>query len=280
MLDAGHFLSLRGQCALLSISRSHHYYCPKENALESELMNCIHEIHQRYPALGYRKIHWHLRVEDGYAINRKRVQRLMQKMGIQALYCKPRTSIPSREGSVFPYLLCGLAIVRPNQVWSIDITYIKLPVGTVYLFALIDWYSRYIVAHILVNTMEACHGITVLEMALCKAVAEICNADQGSQFTCPLWISRLQEAGIKISHDGVGRCIDNVRIERFWRTIKYEDVFLRSYDNLVEARKGIGEFIEYYNHQRPHQALDYARPAEVYFGGSSPPPPRLSALPH
>jgi len=265
MVDKAHDLSLRKQCALLDISRSRQYYCPKEDAMDSELMNRIQEIHSTYPWYGYRRIHWYLQSKDGYVINRKRVQRLMQQMGVKAIFPGIKTSIPSADGSIFPYLLRDLRIERPNHVWSVDITYIKLPVGTVYLFALIDWHSRFIVGHALVNTMESCHGVAVLEMALSKGLPEICNADQGAQFTCPAWTEKLQEYAIKISHDGVGRCIDNILIERFWRTIKYENVFLQSYDNLVEARQGIGQFIQYYNYERPHQSLGYATPAARYF---------------
>ena len=265
MLSAGDALSIRKQCTLLAISRSNDYYRPQENAYDSELMNRIHEIHLAYPCYGYRKIHWVLQTEDGYLVNRKRVQRLMQQMGIKAIYPGPRTSIPSADGSVFPYLLKGLVVDHPNHVWAVDITYIKLSVGTAYLFALIDWYSRFIVGHALVNTLEASHGVNVLEVALGKAIPEICNADQGSQFTCPAWIKLLQQENVRVSHDGVGRCIDNVRIERFWRTIKYEDVFLRSYGSLLQARQGIARFIEYYNYQRPHQSLGYNTPAAYYF---------------
>lgn len=227
-------------------------------------MNRISEINSQFPYYGYRKIHWELTAKDGYVVNRKKVQRLMKIMNIKAIFPSPRTSIPSADGSVFPYLLKGLNIERANQVWAIDITYIKLPVGTVYLFALIDWYSRFVVAHKLVNTMEACHGIEVMEMALIHGVPEICNADQGSQFTGHLWVCKLQAYEIKISHDGVGRCIDNIRIERFWRTIKYEDVFIRSYTTLPDARLGIAAFIKHYNYHRPHQALKYKTPAELY----------------
>ena len=188
----------------------------------------------------------------------------MTLMSIKAIFPGPRTSTRSDEGMVFPYLLKDLVISRANQVWSVDITYIKLPVGTVYLFALIDWYSRFVVAHKLVTTMEACHGIEVMELSLMRGVPEICNADQGAQFTGHLWINTLLEHDIKISHDGVGRCIDNVKIERFWRTIKYEDIFIQSYDTVSVARKGIELFIEYYNYDRPHQALGYKTPAQLY----------------
>jgi putative transposase len=227
-------------------------------------MNRISEIHNDFPYYGYRKIHHELSAKEGYRINKKKAQRLMGLMGIKAIYPGPRTSIPSSDGAVFPYLLKGLDICQANQVWAVDITYIKLPRGMVYLFALIDWHSRFVVSHILANTMEASHGVEAISMALKNNTPEICNADQGSQFTGRLWINKLQEHGIKISHDGVGRCIDNIRIERFWRTIKYEDIFIQSYTNLPEARQGIATFIRHYNYHRPHQALGYMTPSQLY----------------
>ena len=265
MAIPGHSLSLRRQCKLLDIHRSSLYYCPKESFDDTQTMNRISEINKKFPCYGYRKIHWHLVEIDGCIVNRKKVQRLMVTMGIKAIFPGPRTTIPSDEGSVFPYLLKGLDINRANQVWSVDITYIKLPVGMVYLFALIDWFSRFIVGYKLVNTMEACHGIEIIDSALRHGKPEICNADQGSQFTGSLWINKLNENAIKISHDGVGRCIDNIRIERFWRTIKYEDIFIQAYNTLSCAKAGIKDFIEHYNHHRPHQALGYKTPAQVYF---------------
>jgi putative transposase len=189
----------------------------------------------------------------------------MKLMGIKCIYAGPRTSIPDKSNSVFPYLLKNINIIRANQVWAVDITYIKLPVGMVYLFALIDWHSRFIVAYNLVNSMDAQHAIDTIEIALKIATPNICNADQGSQFTGFLWIAKLQEHGIQISHDGVGRCIDNIRIERFWRTIKYEDIFIKSYQTLLEAKVGIAKFIKHYNEHRLHQALNYKTPAQIYY---------------
>jgi putative transposase len=231
---------------------------------EDTLCNLISEIYQRFPYYGYRKITAVLR-HEGLVVNRKRIQRLMQFMGLQAIYAKPNLSKPDKANSVYPYLLNGLAILRPNQVWSVDITYIKLPVGMTYLFALIDWYSRFIVGWRLANSMTADHALAVLDDALVLGKPEICNADQGSQFTGSDWVNALKDCDIQISHDGVGRCIDNVRIERFWRTIKYEDVHLQQYQNLGEARAGIGKFIQHYNYHRPHQALVYDRPADFYY---------------
>lgn len=256
---------MRAQCLALGIHRSGFLYCPRASFADSQLLNRIGEIHHDFPYYGYRKIHWCLR-QEGYGINHKKVSKLMKEMGIQALFPGPKTSIPGKDGTVFPYLLKGLDIQRPNQVWSVDITYIRLPVGMVYLFALIDWYSRFVVAHQLVNTMEAKHGVELLEVAFASyGFPDICNADQGSQFTGILWIDTLKKNQIQISHDGVGRCIDNVYIERFWRTIKYEDVFIQAYESLPEARRGIKIFIDHYNNRRPHQALDYRYPSSLYF---------------
>ena len=265
MVIPGHSLSVRQQCCLLGIHRSALYYCPREGFSDTQIMNRISEVNQKFPYYGYRRIHWVLTAQDGYQINRKKVQRLMGVMGIKAIFPGPKTSIMNAEGSVYPYLLKGLNINRANQVWAVDITYIKLPVGMVYLFALIDWFSRFIVGHKLVNTMEASHSVEIIESAFKHGIPEICNADQGSQFTGKLWVGKLTEHSIKISHDGVGRCIDNVRIERFWRTIKYEDIFIQAYNTLPCAKKGIEAFIEHYNYHRPHQALGYQTPAQLYF---------------
>lgn len=251
-------------CDLLNINRSSIYYQQVLPEDDDVLCNRISEIYQEFPCYGYRKVTAVLRHKE-LPINHKRVQRLMQDMGIQAIYPKPKLSQPNRANSVFPYLLGGLAILRPNQVWAVDITYIKLPLGMAYLFALIDWYSRFIVGWQLANSMSADHGLAALESSLAFGKPDICNADQGSQFTGNNWVKTLQSLGIQVSHDGVGRCIDNVRIERFWRTIKYEDLYLRQYRDLVEARIGIAKFITHYNYHRPHQALKYARPADYFY---------------
>jgi putative transposase len=227
-------------------------------------MNLISEINARFPCYGYRKIHWYLGAKEHLIVNKKKVQRLMQEMNIKAIFPGPKTSVPNKADTVFPYLLTGLTIDRPNQVWAVDITYIKLLVGMTYLFALINWNSRFIVSHKLVNTMEAIHAIEAIENGFIHGIPEICNADQGGQFTGILWISKLQENNIRISHDGVGRCIDNIRIERFWRTIKYEDIFIKAYNSLPDARVGIKEFINHYNYERPHQSLGYKTPSQVY----------------
>jgi putative transposase len=227
-------------------------------------MNLIADIYGKYPHYGYRKVTVTLSTK-GYLVNSKRVKRLMRLMGLRSLLPKPRTSIPKKLSPVHPYLLKDIKITHPNQAWGIDITYIRLPVGMVYLFALIDMHSRYIVGWRLAVTMESCHALAAFADGLTQGKPEICNADQGAQFTGESWISFLTLHGIQISHIGVGRCIDNVRIERFWWTLKYEDVHLRSYENVPELRTGIAAFIKYYNTQRPHQALKYKTPQAIYF---------------
>lgn len=256
-------LSVRRQCVLLGVARSSWYYRSQESD-ETELMNLMADIHARRPAYGYRKVTVALR-NKGYTINNKKVKRLMRQMGLQGLLPKPRTSIPNKESAVYPYLLKDLVITHANQVWGIDITYIRLPVGMVYLFALVDWHSRYIVGWKLAVTMEAEHAIEAFREGLNIGCPEICNADQGAQFTSEAWVIELTSKGTQISHTGVGRCLDNIRIERFWWTIKYEDIHIKSYETVVEAKAGIAAFIKYYNEERPHQALKYKTPYEVYF---------------
>lgn len=257
-------LSIRRQCALLGVSRSVCYYKPHEPD-ETEWMNLIADVHARRPQYGYRKITTVLN-DKGHVINGKKVKRLMKQMGIRSLLPKPRTSISNKESPIAPYLLADVKITHPNQAWGVDITYIRLPVGMVYLFALIDLHSRYIVGWKLAVTMEAEHAVEAFEEGLKSGKPEICNADQGSQFTGEKWVNCLILHHVNISHTGVGRCIDNVHIERFWWTIKYEDVHLSSYETVSEARAGITKFIKYYNEERPHQALKYKTPFEVYFG--------------
>ena len=258
-------LSLKRRCELLKVNRSNVYYEAIQRVDDTFLCNRLHEIYTEFPYYGYRKITVVLRDEDGTVINHKRVQRLMQLMGLKAIYPGPKTSLQGWGGSVYPYLLKGLDIVYPNQVWSVDITYIRLPIGMVYLFALIDWYSRFIVGWTLATTMTSEHGIEALNKALLLGTPDICNADQGSQFTGYDWIAALTANNIKISHDSVGRFVDNIRIERFWRTLKYEDLYLKHYSSIKELRMGIEVFIQHYNYKRPHQALMYAKPADLFY---------------
>ena len=263
MIDARD-VSIARQCALLSVNRSTYYYKTCQARDDTQIMNTISELHHQFPYYGYRRLTVLLN-EMGHAINQKRTARLMQKMAIKAFYPAPRTSLPGVEQEVYPYLLKGVAIVRPNQVWGIDITYIRLPVGMVYLFALIDWYSRYVVGWTVSITMETCHALSAFNQGLQLATPEITNMDQGSQFTGKEWVAHLKAYNVLLSHTGIGRCLDNVFIERFWRSVKWEDIYLQQYTTVPQAREGIGHYIMHYNTHRPHQALNYARPADLYF---------------
>ncbi len=252
------------------MNRSTVYYKPIEVAqVDIILMNVIREIWSCIPQYGYRRITRELRAM-GYKVNRKRVYRLMQIMGIQAIYPKPKTSMPNKEHDVYPYLLGDLCINRVNQVWCVDITYLKVGNGFMYLVALIDVYSRYIVGWELSNTLEADFCIEMLNCALKKAKPEIVNSDQGCQFTSDDWIKVLKANKIDISMDGKGRCLDNIYIERFWRSLKYEDFYLNDYQTVSELRSGIKSYIEFYNHRRWHQSLDYKTPSQVYFENGIP----------
>jgi len=259
--------SIRRQCELLGVSRSSVYYVPVEpEAEELELMRWIDEIHLEFPFYGSRTIARELR-ERGLRANRKRVQRLMRLMGLESVAPKPNTSKPNEEHPVYPYLLRGLTISRPNQVWAADITYIPLARGSAYLVAIMDWHSRRVLSWRLSNTLDASFCVEALQEALSRfRQPEIFNSDQGSQFTSADFTAVLLEAGVKISMDGKGRCIDNVFVERLWRSLKYEDVYLKAYTNLVEARTGIERYFQFYNTRRSHQALGHQTPAAFYDG--------------
>ena len=260
-------VSVRRQCELLGISRSGVYYVPVEpDAEELELMRQIDELHLEYPFYGSRSIARELR-DRGCLANRKRVQRLMRLMGLESVAPKPDTSRPNEEHPVYPYLLRGLTISRANQVWATDITYIPLARGYAYLVAIIDWHSRRVLSWRLSNTMDPSFCVEALQEALSRfGRPEIFNSDQGSQFTSKDFTDVLLAAGVKISMDGKGRCLDNVFVERLWRSLKYEDVYLKAYANLIEARAGIGEYFQFYNTRRFHQALGYQTPASFYDG--------------
>lgn len=236
-----------------------------------QLMNEILDIWLDQPSRGYRRVCDELG-DRGFIVNSKRVLRLMRTMGLQSCLPKPNinTSAPNKSNKARPYLLRGLTIDKVNQVWAVDITYIKLPKGMVYLFALIDWHSRYVVAWKLANTMEAHHALEVLEMALSLGVPDIMNSDQGSQFTSDAWIEACELHGIKVSHDGVGRCIDNIRTERLWWSIKYEHVHIYNYETMWELEKGLAEYIKYYNTRRRHQSLNKMRPSDLYYASQGP----------
>jgi putative transposase len=261
-------LSLRRQCALLGLARSGVYREPATaNDNEFALMRRIDELFTTWPFLGSRRITSMLRAEGG-TINRKRVQRLMRRMGIAALGPKPRTSQPAPGHKIFPYLLRDLAIERPNQVWAADITYIPIGRGFLYLVAIMDWRSRAVLAWRLSNTIDVSFCVSALEEALARfGKPEIFNTDQGSQFTSVAFTGMLLAAGIKLSMDGRGRWLDNVFIERLWRSLKHEDVYLKGYTDGPEARAGIAAWMAFYNLRRPHQALGNRPPMMVWRDG-------------
>ncbi len=260
-------LSIRRQCELLSLNRSTHYYVPAElSAEETALMRAIDQIFTKWPFYGSRRIVLELR-RLGHDVNRKRVQRLMRVMGLQALVPGPHTSRPHPEHKVYPYLLRRLDITRPNQVWAADITYIPLENGWGYMIAIIDWHSRAVLAWRLSNTMTVDFCVETLEDALRHhGRPEIFNTDQGAQFTSPDFTGVLQRHNIAISMDGKGRATDNIFVERLWRSLKYEDVYLRDYVTLSQAQAGIANWIRFYNERRPHQALDNHTPMEIFRG--------------
>jgi putative transposase len=268
MIEPDHLgLSLVQQCELVGLPRSSYYYEPGPESQENlKLMRLIDQQYTETPFYGSRRMTAWLRTE-GYRVNRKRVQRLMRQIGIEAIYPKPRLSQGSAEHRVYPYLLRGVRIDHPQQVWSTDITYIRLRAGFVYLVAILDWYSRYVISWELSNSLELSFCLEALERALSEAQPEIFNSDQGVQFTSPLFTGRLEAAGVRVSMDSRGRVFDNIFIERLWRTVKYEEVYLHDYDSLLTARQGLERYFQYYNHERGHQSLCYRTPADVYFGG-------------
>jgi len=261
-------LSLVRQCALLGISRSSVYYRSKGiSDHDLELMALIDHQYLRTPFYGSRRMRVWLKGQ-GHRVNRKRVRRLMRLMGITAIYQRPNTSKPTPGHKIYPYLLRGVTVDRVNQVWGADITYIPMAHGFVYLVAIMDWYSRYVLAWRLSNTLDVDFCINALEEALSKGTPEIFNTDQGSQFTSEAFTGILLKKGIKISMDGKGRCQDNVFVERLWRSLKYEEVYLKGYQRVPEARAGIEAYLGFYNEERPHQALGYRTPGDVFETGN------------
>lgn len=260
-------LSIRQQCRLLGVNRSSLYYEPAgDSKLNLELMGRIDEVFTQRPFLGSRKLTERLKA-DGYEVNRKRVQRLMRKMGICAVYPKPRTSKAAPNHRIYPYLLRDIVVTEVNQVWCSDITYIGLRRGYLYLVAVMDWFSRYVLSWQLSNTLEEFFCVSALENALMSGKPMIFNTDQGSQFTGRGFTGTLDAAGVRISMDGRGRWMDNVFIERLWRSLKYEEVYLKDYDSVVEVEEGLGDWFEFYNNERQHQGLSYKTPAQVYREG-------------
>lgn len=257
-------LSLSRQADLLGIARSSLYYTPRVNEADVVITRLIDEIYTEAPCYGSRKIKAAL-ARRGHVVGLERVQALMRTMGLQAIYPKPRLSQRHPEHRVYPYLLRGLTIAHPNQVWATDITYIRLVSGWMYLVAILDWFSRYVVSWAVSTTQDVFLCLEALEEALTKGTPGIFNSDQGSQFTSPAFTGVLNAHAIRISMDGRGRVFDNIFTERLWRTIKYEEVYLHDYQNVREGKQGIGRYIEFYNHTRLHQALNYRTPAEVHF---------------
>jgi len=259
-------LSITRQCNLLGISRSSFYYEVKgESPLNLELMRLIDEQFLEDPSAGARQMVRYLR-QKGHRVNRKRVQRLMRKMGLEAVYQRPRTSRPHPEHKVYPYLLRGMDISEPDQVWCADVTYIPMRRGFLYLVAIMDWASRKVLSWRLSNTLEADFCVAALNEALARyGRPGVFNTDQGSQFTSEAFVGVLEKHGIDISMDGRGRWMDNVMIERLWRTLKYDCVYLNAWETGSEAREGIGRWIERYNGRRPHSSLDGRTPDEAYF---------------
>ena len=260
-------IALYRQCELLGLSRSALYYKPRGETEENlEFMRLLDEQFTRTPFYGSRRmVAWLSSI--GCEVNRKRVVRLMREMGLQAIYPKPRLSLPDRGHRIYPYLLRRKKISRVNQVWSADITYIRLTQGFLYLVAVMDWYSRYVLSWELSNTLDADFCVLALERALELGSPEIFNTDQGSQFTSEAFLAVLQAREIRISMDGRGRALDNVFVERLWRSLKYEEVYIKDYQSVIEAVEGIGAYFKFYNEERIHQSLDYRRPAEVHNEG-------------
>jgi putative transposase len=260
-------LSTRQQCDLLGLCRSSLYYEPVPCSLEDlRVTHAIDEIFTDNPSFGSRRITSTLN-RHGFGINRKHVIRLMGAMGIRALYPKKSLSASNAQHHKYPYLLSGIDIVRPNQVWSTDITYIRMDKGFLYLVAILDWYSRYVLSWKLSNTLEMAFCLEALDEALEKYPhPEIFNSDQGCQFTSAVFTSILQGSNVQISMAGKGRCFDNIFSERFWRTVKWEEVYLNNYIDGFAAEKSLGIFMPKYNERRPHQSLDYVTPHEKYFG--------------
>jgi putative transposase len=271
MIDRNHALSLTRQARALGISRGSVYYLPRPpSAADLALMHRIDRLHLDYPFAGSRMLQGLLNA-DGHSVGRRHVATLMRKMGIEALYRRPNTSKPAPGHKVYPYLLRNLPVTRPNQAWAMDITYIPMARGFVYLAAVVDWFSRRVLAWRLSITLEAAFCIEAVEEALARyGKPDIFNTDQGSQFTSIDFIKTLTDADVKISMDGKGAWRDNVFVERLWRTIKYEEVYLHAYTSVPEARTAIARYLIFYNTRRPHSSLDRKTPDQAYFNMPKP----------
>lgn len=272
LIEADHHqLSIQRQCELIGLPCSS-YYRKIKNGQETpeniEIMRLIDEEYTKHPFYGTRQMRNYLR-RQGFKVNRKRVQRLMQKMGLQSIAPKPNTSKPAPGHKIYPYLVRGIDVTCPNQVWCSDLTYIRMAGGFVYLTAVMDWHSRYVLSWEISVTMDSEFCVSTLERALrCYDNPTIFNTDQGSQYTSQEFTGTLKEHDIQISMDGKGRAMDNIFIERLWRSVKYEEVYLKEYQSVEELRKALKQYFEFYNHQRPHQSFDGQTPAEIYFNRS------------
>ena len=259
-------ISIARQCELVGLARSSYYYQGAgESAENLQLMRLLDEQYTRTPFYGIKRMTAWLETQ-GYAVNHKRVARLMHLMGLEAIYPKPRLSQAGITPQKYPYLLRGLSIERVNQVWSTDITYIRMQRGFLYLVAILDWFSRYVLSWSVSITLDTNFCLEALEAALAVAHPEIFNSDQGVQFTSAEFTRRLQSADIRISWDGRGRALDNIFVERFWRSVKYEEVYIKDYQSVPEAISSLKQYFAFYNQERLHQALDYQTPAAVHWG--------------
>lgn len=267
MIEPGHNeIPIYRQCELLGLSRAGYYYEPQgESALNQHLMNLIDEQYTRMPFYGVAKMTASL-IRQGFEVNAKRVRRLMRLMGLEAIYPKRNLSLSSAEHKNYPYLLRDVLVERPDQVWSTDITYIKMAQGFLYLVAIMDWYSRYVLAWRLSNTLDTQFCLDALEGALAISQPEVFNSDQGTQFTSKEFTGRLQQSEIRISMDGRGRAFDNIFVERLWRSVKYEEVYVHSYESVRDAKDNLARYFQLYNRERLHESLGYRTPHEVYFG--------------
>lgn len=260
-------IAISRQCGLIGLSKASYYYKPDPDPEEQYnhlLMRQIDEQFTKTPFYGSRKMTACLK-RQGHKVNRKRIRRLMQMMGLESIYPKPNLSMSMKEHKKYPYLLRDVAVTRPNQVWSTDITYIRLMQGFIYLVAIIDWYSRYVLSWEISTTLDKEFCMKALNRALESGNPEIFNTDQGVQFTSLEFTGRLEGAGIKVSMDGRGRALDNIFVERLWRSVKYEEVYLKDYQDVRAAKDGLGSYFRFYNAERPHQSLGDATPSEVYY---------------
>lgn len=260
-------ISVFRQCELLGLNRTGLYYRPITESIEDgELMRLIDEQYTNTPFYGYRRMAVYLR-NLGFSVNHKRVRRLMRKLGLEAIYPKPNLSKPGKDHLTYPYLLKDVAVEYSDQVWATDITYIRIGSGFVYLLVIMDWHSRFVIEMEVSNSLEASPFVEALKQALAKSKPEVFNSDQGSQFTSIEWLKVLQSNNVQISMDGRGRCFDNIFVERLWRSVKQEEVYLKEYADVWEAEESLRQYFEFYNYRRPHQSLNYQTPFEAYLKG-------------